>query len=95
MLRRCVVLVSVRRSSASLTRLRASQAGEGLEFEPMDDDGYVSPVFDVSSDDSDDDGARMYDPNKAVSKKKRRTEEAPKEAEIDLEALALRALSKR
>jgi hypothetical protein len=65
-----------------------------------DDDGYVSPTFDLPSDDDDDDGALWYDPNKektSSSNKKRRTvvrdEDAP--VEVDLEALALRALGKR
>ena len=64
------------------------------ELEPMDDDGYVSPVFDLS-DRSDDDGISPYQPDKPQKKKQRRTEEAPVKAELDLEALALRAMGKR
>lgn len=63
-----------------------------------EDDGYQSPTFDLSSDDSDDDGATMYNPNKAMpsSKKKRRTEERTQTLpEFDLEAMALKALGKR
>lgn len=59
-----------------------------------EDDGYQSPVFDLSSDDDEDLSERVYNPN--AQKKKRRVEEpevAP--APIDLEALALRALGKR
>lgn len=58
------------------------------------DDGYQSPTFDLSSDDSEDDGARAYNPNKAPSNKKQRRAEVD-EPEIDLEALALRAMGKR
>ena len=58
-----------------------------------DDDGYVSPVFDLPSDSDDDGTATTYSQNKS---KKRRVE-APEEdaVPIDLEALALRALGKR
>ncbi|KAI5479785.1 ATP-dependent rna helicase dbp4 [Pseudohyphozyma bogoriensis] len=71
----------------------------GVEFEPMsDDDGYVSPEFDLPSDDEFDEDERVYNPKKEKSSKKRRVEfaeEEPKAPEIDLEALALRAMGKR
>lgn len=69
---------------------------QGLEIASMDsDDGYVSPSFDLPSDDDDDDGATMYDPSKHGKSKKRKMEqeEVPREKKVDLEALALRALA--
>lgn len=78
--------------AASLTLAQNAPA----EIEPMSDDGYQSPRFDLSSDASDDDGAAFYNPNKAVKPKKKRRVDAPAPvAEMDLEALALRAMGKR
>lgn len=68
-----------------------------MEFEPNeeDDDGYVSPDFDLSHlESSDDDGERMYNPNKVSKKHKKQRVEPTATAPIDLEALALRALGK-
>lgn len=60
----------------------------------MDDDGYQSPVFDLSDHESDnDEGATFYNPNKTsvpAHKKKRKMEYV--DTTVDLEALALKAL---
>lgn len=59
----------------------------------MDDDGYQSPVFDLSDHESDDDeGAKFYNPNATSSKKKRKMEYV--DHSVDLEALALKALGR-
>lgn len=64
------------------------------------DDGYVSPVFDLSDHESDDDGATTYVKKSTTnhvpsSKKKRKMMSTEmEESTIDLEALALRALTR-
>jgi hypothetical protein len=74
-----------------------------------EDEGYVEPDFDqiLGSDPSDDDGEAWYDPEKErakekarqakASNKKRRVdrEEEDAPAQVDLEALALKALGRR
>ncbi|KAM0750297.1 DEAD-domain-containing protein [Meredithblackwellia eburnea MCA 4105] len=76
--------------------------GAGYELEPMDeDDGYVSPEFDLPSDSDFDESETVYNPNKVKkdnSKSKRRRmdeDDEPAAPKIDLEALALRALGKK
>ena len=65
-----------------------------MEFAPneSDDEGYVSPVFDLSHLSSDDEEEKRYNPNKVSKHKKQRTAVGP--SEVDLEALALRALGR-
>lgn len=87
-----------------------SGAGEGVEIASMDgDDGYIEPDYDhlLGSDPSDDEGEAWYDPEKERAKerarqakatnKKRRVEREEEDAppQVDLEALALKALGKR
>ena len=79
-----------------------SDDGEGAGFEPpSSDDGYVAPVFELPTDSEDDGEDRMFDPSRdgrpkaGKRRKTAREEDVPEEAEVDLEALALRALGRR